>query len=211
MSSRIAHRLGGVVTTWNDDRGFGFIKPDDGGADVFLHFTAEPRGTTRPYVGQRLTFEIEQDEKGRARAVDAEPVLVAERAEPPVRPTSVVVAIGSILAFGTLFFVVHVVWQVPWTIAGIYLVLSILTFVLYAADKRAAQTNRWRTPENTLLLVGLVGGWPGAAAAQQVLRHKTKKLSFRTRFWSTVILNVIVFVLVAWYTGTHPIPGLQLF
>lgn len=211
MSSRTAHRVGGVVTTWNDDRGFGFVKPDDGGADVFLHFTAAPRGTTRPYEGQRLTFEIEQDEKGRPRAVRVEPLLIAERAEPPVRPTSVVVAIGSILAFGTLFFVVHERWQVPWTIAGIYLVLSILTFVLYAADKRAAQTNRWRTPENTLLLVGLVGGWPGAAVAQQVLRHKTKKLSFRTRFWTTVILNVIAFVLLAWYTSAHPIPGLALF
>jgi uncharacterized membrane protein YsdA (DUF1294 family)/cold shock CspA family protein len=211
MSSRAVHRLGGVVTTWNDDRGFGFIKPDGGGPDVFLHFSAEPRGTTRPYEGQRLTFEIEQDDKGRPRALSAEPVLVAERAEPPVRPTSVVVAIGSILAFGTLFFVAHVRWQVPWTIAGIYLVLSILTFALYAADKRAAQTNRWRTPENTLLLVGLVGGWPGAAVAQQVLRHKTKKLSFRTRFWFSVIVNVIVFVLLAWYTSANPIPGLQLY
>jgi len=211
MSTRTANRVGGVVTTWNDDRGFGFLKPDGGGADVFLHFTAAPRGTTRPYEGQRLTFEIEQDEKGRPRALNAEPVLVAERAEPPVRPTSVVVAIGSVLAFATLFFVAHVRWQVPWTIAGIYLGLSLLTFALYAADKRAAQTHRWRTPENTLLLVGLVGGWPGAAIAQQVLRHKTKKLSFRTKFWSTVIVNVIVFVLLAWYMYAHPIPGLELF
>ena len=211
MFSRVAHRLGGVVTTWNDDRGFGFIKPDDGGADVFLHFTAVPRGTTRPYEGQRLTFEVEQDEKGKARAVSAEPVLISERAEPVVRPTSVVVAIGSILAFAAVFLVAHWRWQVPWTIGAIYLALSILTFVLYAADKRAAQTNRWRTPENTLLIIGLVGGWPGAAIAQQVLRHKTKKLSFRRIFWFTVIVNVIVFVLVAWYTGAHPIPGLDLF
>lgn len=211
MSSRTANRLGGVVTTWNDDRGFGFIRPDGGGPDVFLHFTAAPRGTTRPYEGQRLTFEVEQDERGRPRAVSAEPVLVTERAEPPVRPTSVVVAIGSILAFGTLFFVVHVVWLVPWTIAGIYLGLSLLTFVVYAADKRAAQTHRWRTPENTMLLIGLVGGWPGAAIAQQVLRHKTKKLSFRTKFWLTVIVNVVAFVLLAWYMYTHPIPGLALF
>ena len=93
MSSRTANRVGGVVVTWNDDRGFGFVRPDDGGPDAFLHFTAAPRGTTRPYEGQRLTFEVEQDEKGRPRAVHAEPVLVGERAEPPVRPTSVVVAI----------------------------------------------------------------------------------------------------------------------
>jgi uncharacterized membrane protein YsdA (DUF1294 family)/cold shock CspA family protein len=211
MSSRIAHRLGGVVTTWNDDRGFGFIRPDDGSHDVFLHFTAVPRGSARPYQGQHLTFELEQDEKGKTRAVRAEPVLVAERAEPTVRPTSVVVAVGSILAFTTVYLVAHVRWQVPWTIAGIYLALSILTFVLYAADKRAAQTNRWRTPENTLLIIGLVGGWPGAAVAQQALRHKTKKLSFRTKFWLTVILNVIAFVLVAWYSSAHPIPGLNLF
>lgn len=211
MSSRTAHRLSGVVTTWNDDRGFGFIKPDEAGADVFLHFTAVPRGASRPYLGQHLTFEVEQDDNGRAKAVRAEPVLAAERGDPVVKPTSVVVAVGSILAFATVFFVAHVRWQVPWTIAGIYVVLSILTFVLYAADKRAAQKGRWRTPENTLLLIGLVGGWPGAAIAQQALRHKTKKLSFRTRFWFTVILNVIVFVLLAWYTSAHPIPDLNLY
>ena len=199
------------MTTWNDDRGFGFLKPDDGGPDVFLHFTAAPRGTARPYEGQRLTFEIEHDEKGKTRAVRAEPVLVAERAEPTVRPTSIVVAAGSILAFVAVFLVAHWRWHVPWTIAAIYLALSVLTFVLYAADKRAAQRNRWRTPENTLLLIGLVGGWPGAAVAQQVLRHKTKKLSFRTMFWFTVILNVLVFVLLAWYFSAHPIPDLDLF
>jgi len=211
MSGRTTHRLGGVVATWNDERGFGFVRPDAGGPDVFLHFSAAPRGTVRPYEGQRLTFETEQDEKGKARAVRVEPVLVDERAEPPVRPTSVVVAIGSILAFSTLVFVVNLIWQVPLTIVGLYLALSILTFALYAADKRAARTHRWRTPENTLLLIGLVGGWPGAAIAQQVLRHKTKKLSYRNRFWLTVIVNVIAFVLLAWYTNAHPIPGFHLY
>ena len=118
---------------------------------------------------------------------------------------------SAILAFAAVYLVADLRWHVPWTIGFVYLGLSILTFAMYAADKRAAQGNHWRTPENTLLLVGLIGGWPGAVVAQQVLRHKTKKLSFRTRFWSTVILNVIGFVLLVWYMSAHPIPGVHLF
>lgn len=211
MASRTAHRRVGEVITWNDDRGFGFIRPDDGGRDVFLHFTAVPRGAARPYRGQHLSYQVQVDEKGRAQAVNAEPVLVTERAEPTTRPTSVVVGAGAILAFAAVYLVAEWRWQVPWTVAFIYLGLSILSFAMYTADKRAAQANRWRTPENTLLLLGLIGGWPGAVVAQQLLRHKTKKLSFRTRFWSSVIINVIAFVLLAWYTSAHPIPGLHLF
>jgi uncharacterized membrane protein YsdA (DUF1294 family) len=101
-------------------------------------------------------------------------------------------------------------WGMPLTVAGYYVALSILAFAMYAADKRAAQRGRWRTPENTLILVGLIGGWPGAVVAQQVLRHKTKKLSFRSKFWATVIVNVLVFVLLAWYFNGHPIPGFDL-
>lgn len=210
MSSRTSSRRAGVVTTWNDDRGFGFIRPSDGGHDVFLHFTAVPRGTTRPYEGQHLTFEVERDDAGKTRAVHAEPVILTERAAPPIRPTSVVVGIGAILAFMAVYVVAGLRWGVPWTIAGFYLALSILAFVMYAADKRAAQRGGWRTPENTLLLVGLIGGWPGAIVAQQLLRHKTKKLSFRTRFWTSVIVNVVVFVLLAWYFSGHRIPGFSL-
>jgi uncharacterized membrane protein YsdA (DUF1294 family)/cold shock CspA family protein len=210
MSSPTTPRLAGVVTTWNDDRGFGFIKPDDGSHDIFLHFTAVPRGAARPYRGQHLTFELARDDKGKIRAVHAEPVIATERAAPTVRPTSVVVGIASILAFITIYLVAGWRWGMPLSIAALYLALSILAFVMYAADKRAAQRGGWRTPENTLLLVGLIGGWPGAIVAQQLLRHKTKKLSFRTRFWVTVVLNVIVFVALAWYFNGHPIPGFHL-
>ena len=48
----------------------------------------------------------------------------------------------------------------------------------------------WRTPESTLHLFSLAGGWPGAALAQQFLRHKSAKKAFRQVFWVTVILNL---------------------
>lgn len=71
-----------------------------------------------------------------------------------------------------------------------YAVASVLSFVLYAADKSAARRGRWRTPESTLHFVALIGGWPGALLAQEWLRHKSRKQEFRAVFWMTVAMNL---------------------
>jgi uncharacterized membrane protein YsdA (DUF1294 family) len=47
----------------------------------------------------------------------------------------------------------------------------------------------WRTRESRLHLLALFGGWPGPMVAQSVLRHKSRKQSFRVVFWVTVALN----------------------
>jgi uncharacterized membrane protein YsdA (DUF1294 family) len=80
-----------------------------------------------------------------------------------------------------------------------YLLLSVICFFAYAADKSAARRGQRRTPESRLLLLGLLGGWPGALLAQQFLRHKTRKQPFRTLFWCTVAVNLSLLVLLAWY------------
>ena len=74
-----------------------------------------------------------------------------------------------------------------------YVVLSLITFVAYAFDKSAAQRGAWRTSESTLHLMSLLGGWPGALVAQESLRHKSRKESFRAAFWVTVVVNVVAF------------------
>jgi uncharacterized membrane protein YsdA (DUF1294 family) len=83
-----------------------------------------------------------------------------------------------------------------------YICLSVITFLFYAFDKSAAISRNWRTRENTLHLLSLAGGWPGALIAQQLLRHKTSKESFVIAFWLTVALNVCGFV--AWHAGVLP-------
>nr|WP_295768290.1 DUF1294 domain-containing protein [Rhodoferax sp.] len=74
--------------------------------------------------------------------------------------------------------------------------MSLITFVAYAMDKSAAKRGNWRTPESTLHLLALAGGWPGALCAQKLLRHKSTKPAFRSVFWATVVVNVLGFVLI---------------
>ena len=70
----------------------------------------------------------------------------------------------------------------PWW-SKLYLAATVIfspvAFVMYWRDKQKAEKDLWRTPEKSLHLVGLLGGWPGATVARQTFRHKTQKLSFR--------------------------------
>ncbi|VVP27421.1 hypothetical protein PS874_04036 [Pseudomonas fluorescens] len=83
-----------------------------------------------------------------------------------------------------------------------YGIVSGLAFLLYWSDKRKARLDRWRIPENVLHAVELAGGWPGALLAQQVFRHKTRKLSFQLLFWMIVLLHQ-VFWIDQFFLGAH--------
>jgi cold shock protein len=62
----------GTVKFFNAERGYGFIKPDDGGRDVFVHITAVERAGLKSLTeGQRISFDVEPDKKGKGpKAVD---------------------------------------------------------------------------------------------------------------------------------------------
>jgi uncharacterized membrane protein YsdA (DUF1294 family) len=74
-------------------------------------------------------------------------------------------------------------------VLGIYGVLSVVCFIAYYRDKRKAIQGQWRTPESTLHLLELLGGWPGGLLAQLVLRHKIRKVSYQATFWLIVFLH----------------------
>lgn len=71
----------------------------------------------------------------------------------------------------------------------VYIIASLLAFVFYDRDKRAAKNKMWRIPESTLHFLELMGGWIGAYWAQVILRHKTRKLSYQITFWLIVTLH----------------------
>jgi len=65
----------GTVKFFNSEKGYGFITPDDGGRDIFVHITAlEQAGLRALNEGQRISFEVEPDKKGKGpKAVDLKP------------------------------------------------------------------------------------------------------------------------------------------
>lgn len=194
-------RSEGRIRSWKDDKGFGFITPDGGGEDVFVHVSAFDVEGHRPSEGERVAFDIGRDSKGRRcaqRVTLAGVPLKTRRVE--LRDEASPAQWGGatlflIPAFLLLMLVVSLVWQAPYGWFLLYLTVSLVTFALYAIDKQQAAIGAMRVPEPRLHLLALVGGWPGALLAQQFLRHKTVKASFRRGFWITVVGNVVLFLL----------------
>ena len=66
----------GKLCRWNDERGFGFIKPDAGGSDVFVHISAFPRNAEKPVTGDSLTYDVEMHD-GKPRAIDIQTARIS--------------------------------------------------------------------------------------------------------------------------------------
>ncbi|MCX7096745.1 MAG: cold shock domain-containing protein [Methylococcales bacterium] len=62
----------GVLKTWKEDRGFGFIKPEDGGKDIFIHISALKGTSRRPITGDIIYYQIAKDNHGKYKAVNAQ-------------------------------------------------------------------------------------------------------------------------------------------
>lgn len=76
-----------------------------------------------------------------------------------------------------------------WLPAAMYPLMSAIAFGLYGYDKKQARDGGRRTPEKILHAAEMLGGWPGALVAQQVFRHKTRKVSYQLVFWLIVLLH----------------------
>jgi cold shock CspA family protein len=61
-------RQAGRISNWNDDKGFGFVTPHDGGARAFVHVKAFQVSARRPQGGDLISYDVAPDAKGRLNA-----------------------------------------------------------------------------------------------------------------------------------------------
>jgi uncharacterized membrane protein YsdA (DUF1294 family)/cold shock CspA family protein len=189
----------GRITDWQDARGFGFITPMAGGDRVFVHIKSFANRHRRPVADDLVTYELENDPRGRPQGVNVK--FTDDRVTTAPSPVSSANSLLFAATFLVFVFVAVLVGKLPVVVLWLYSVASAITFFAYAWDKSSARLDRWRTQENILHLLSLLGGWPGALVAQKYLRHKSSKPSFQNAFWVTVALNCGGLAALFWMTS----------
>lgn len=185
-------RLKGKVVKWNTDKAFGFITPNGGGDNIFIHKTALSNSSRTPQINDIITFSVTKDKAGRYCASDA--TFSGEKLKKKSAKNTNKFSFYLAIIFLITIIAVYFSGLFPKSLLLGYLGLNIITFFAYAFDKSAAKRGAWRTQESTLHLFSLLGGWAGAAIAQQLLRHKSSKKAFQHVFWVTVIINIAALI-----------------
>ena len=175
----------GELIDWNDERGFGFIRPDGGQERLFVHISQIGRIATRPRVGDRVSFGIGPGRDGKSAAVNvriagANPIkgraLARGTEERPRRRSQmrawVAAGLSALLLIGAF------AGSIPPLVLASYLAAGVVSLSFYADDKRTAQAGGWRTSEVRLHGIDLACGIIGGLLAQQLFRHKTAKPEF---------------------------------
>lgn len=101
----------GVLKTWKEDRGFGFIVPDGGGKDIFIHISALKGTSRRPVTGDIIHYQVVKDNRGKYKAVNAYidgVEIIEEKSQPEsanntVKVVAILVGVAVILALVAYF------------------------------------------------------------------------------------------------------------
>lgn len=201
----------GKLVKWNDDRGFGFIQPENQSQEIFLHVSDVDRSIRAPRVGDIILYQTVSGKQGKLRAsfakiegATAPKALSQTLASAPAKSPALKAEPGNLSLEIGLLVVLPIVGSIHFTLTQrnplpllLYPIMSAITYILYQEDKSRAQQQRWRISENTLHLLELCGGWSGAYVAQRLLRHKSSKPSYQFEFCVIIAIHLVGWI--AWF------------
>ncbi len=191
----------GRLVEWFDDKGYGFIQPnDEAKGRVFLHIKDFTQKGPRPILGCALEYNVQVDANGRYKATQVSYLKASQTQKSgrqrPQNPSKSAEKIQPMQILSIAYIVVLAGLTVFGLLNGMVLLLislmNVMSYWFYAQDKEAAQLGNRRVPENTLHILSFLGGWPAAWLAQQRLRHKTQKQPFRKIYFCTIFLNILL-------------------
>jgi len=173
----------GMITQWFDEKGYGWV--ESGGKRYFAHIKEFEPGQRRPKSGEEVRFIPGIDLGWRPYAKGL--TLVKAGKVPSGTGALVLFCLLLVLPLLALFWL-----PLPWWMgAGGMLIVSAITYAMYAHDKKQAVSQGWRISESSLHLGELLGGWPGAFIAQWRLRHKCSKPGYQFVYRTIVLLYQI--------------------
>jgi len=199
----------GKLIKWKDKRGFGFIQPQDGSQEIFVHISDIKDLARRPQVGDTIQYYV-VTKNGKISACNAFIVGLKSKSKPlpkflnrKIRDNGrkkyffsvwEVLLLSILPLTGSLHFFWITANPLMLTPLIIYIVMSLVTFSLYAEDKSRAKRGGWRISEQTLHLCEFAGGWLGGFIAQRKLRHKSIKRSYQIVFWTIVVFHLAFWI-----------------
>ena len=181
-------RKKGILTSWYDDKGYGFITPVGENQEIFIHISEFQE---RPLLNDKLSFTLSKDKSSRDCALNAIQFDKAKLAFQTTKSNHITLLSFCIITiFYLILFYLTQNKIIEIYIIPYYLLISTLTFYIYAKDKDFSQDGNWRISEKTLHLLSIIGGWSGALIAQDKLKHKSSKKSFKLLFFITICFNI---------------------
>ncbi|WP_434777528.1 DUF1294 domain-containing protein [Neisseria sp. Ec49-e6-T10] len=213
----------GTIQFWDKEKGFGFIDSDYFDERLFVHGSEIfPKGYV-PFIGEHVSFMVGNSPDKKIWAKKVVLIRQMELEEPitpnpsnidistssgELKPESIkfdwsLTSIAYIVAMVIFLEIVHVFCtrgSMPIIVFYGYMGMNIWSLFLYIKDKRAALNDLWRVPEKTLLWSSVLGGWPAALCIQNIIRHKNQKTEFKQLFIGTIILNIIAFSILAFFS-----------
>lgn len=204
----------GRVSQWDAAKGLGFVQAETDGAKLLLR-RADLSGRLRargPSVGEPVRFiAVQSGGQHRATQVHTRTPAPLPRPGTPAKASALPsararssVRLLVIPAFALMLGALHLQWPLPRPVPVLYGALSMALFAVYALDKWLSQREgQSRVAENSLHLIALMGGWPGALLGQHILRHKTAKPAFLRTTWAMVAVNILLLLALA----TPPLGG----